>query len=110
MSSLVYDTAYPLAIPIINTDKLMSENNQEWVWSKQLLKSVKSMLRISKTDFRAKMSITAQKYLETKYWLSLLKDTKYITAQAFVSIYQDGEDIRQMLWQILATTQKPRDR
>ena len=37
---------------------------------------------ISKAEFRAKMSISYKESLETKYWLSLLKDTGYINEKA----------------------------
>ncbi len=38
---------------------------------------------ISRADFRAKMSIAYKECLEVKYWLSLLKDTGYISQNAF---------------------------
>ncbi len=39
-----------------------------------------------------------KKSLETKYWLSLLKDTGYINKKAFKSIYSDADEISKMLW------------
>ncbi|MFN9671375.1 MAG: four helix bundle protein, partial [Microcystis sp.] len=61
---------------------------------------------ISKADFRAKMSIAYKECLETKYWLSLLKDTNYIEERAFQSINDDAEEIGTMLWAILKTCQE----
>ncbi|WP_407885515.1 four helix bundle protein [Scytonema sp. NUACC26] len=54
------------------------------------------------------MSIAYKECLETKYWLYLLKDTRYITPKAFDSLYKDAEEISTMLWSILKTS-KPDD-
>ncbi|URD50284.1 four helix bundle protein [Chroococcidiopsis sp. CCNUC1] len=56
---------------------------------------------MSPAEFRAKISIAYKECLETKYWLSLLKDTGYFNEKAFDSIYQDAEELSKMLWQIL---------
>ena len=58
---------------------------------------------ISKADFKAKISIAYKECLETKYWLSLLKDTGYINEKAFESIYLDAEEISKMLWKTIKT-------
>jgi len=42
--------------------------------------------------------------LETKYWLSLLKDTDYLDDQAFNSIYQDADEVGKILFAILKNT------
>ncbi len=60
-------------------------NKQEYILSKQLLMygtSVGANITeangaISDSDFSAKISIAYKEILETKYWLSLLKDTGY---------------------------------
>jgi len=59
---------------------------------------------ISKADFSAKMSIAYKECLETKYWLSLLKDTDYMDSKAFVSIYEDADEIGKLLFSIIKTT------
>ena len=50
------------------------------------------------------MSIAYKECLETKYWLSLLKDTEYIDVKAFESIYKGTDEIGKMLFAILKTT------
>jgi four helix bundle protein len=59
---------------------------------------------ISVADFSAKISIAYKECLETKYWLSLLKDTGYIEEKAFNSIYTDADEIGKMLFSILKKT------
>ena len=114
MNSQVYDKAYQLAIRIVKAYKHLCEEKKEYVLSKQLLRSGTSIGAniaeanggISKADFRAKMSIAYKECLESKYWLSLLKDTGYITEDAYKSIYGDAEQISKMLWKIVMNSQK----
>ncbi len=80
--------------------------------SKQLLRSGTSIGAniaeangaISQADFSAKISLAYKECLETKYWLSLLKDTEYINLKSFRSIYQDADEIGKILFSILKTT------
>ena len=114
MESKVYDKAYKFAIRIVKGYKYLCETKQEYILSKQLLRSGTSIGAniaeangaISQADFRAKMSIAYKECLETKYWLSLLKDTNYIEERAFQSINDDAEEISKMLWAILKTCQE----
>ena len=111
MDNITYNKAYQFAIRIVNAYKHLSETKKEFVLSKQLLRSGTSIGAniseangaISKADFRAKMSIAYKECLETKYWLSLLKDTGYISEKAFDSIYSDAEEISKMRKKIMKT-------
>ncbi len=110
--SLVYDKAYKFSIRVVNAYKYLTQNQQEWILSKQLIRSGTSIGSniaeangaISQGDFSAKMSIAYKECLETKYWLSLLKDTGYLEEQAFDSIYKDADEIGKILFAILKTT------
>ena len=112
MDSVVYDKAYKFAIRIVNAYKYLKQEKQEYILSKQLIRSGTSIGAniaeangaISQADFRAKISIAYKECLETKYWLSLLKDTGYIEQKAFNSIYEDADEIGKILFSILKTT------
>ncbi len=112
MNSLVYEKAYKFAIRIVNAYKYLSEEKKEYILSKQLIRSGTSIGAniaeangaISQADFSAKISIAYKECLETKYWLSLLKDTGYIEQKAFDSIYQDADEIGKILFSILKKT------
>ena len=112
-NSLVYSKAYQFAIRVVNAYKHLTEEKKEFVLSKQLLRSGTSIGAniaeangaISKADFKAKMSIAYNESLETKYWLSLLKDTGYISEKAFNSIHDDADEISKMLFTIIKNTQ-----
>ena len=110
--NIVYDKAYRFAIRIVNAYKYLIENKREFVLSKQLLRSGTSVGAniaeaegaISKADFSAKISIAYKEILESKYWLSLLKDTKYIDTKSYESIHRDADEIAKILFSILKTT------
>lgn len=112
MDSLVYQKAYQFAIRIIKAYQYLCQEKKEFVLSKQLLRCGTSIGAniaeangaISQSEFRAKMSIAYKESLETQYWLSLLKDTGYITEIAFDSIYQDVIEISKMLCKIVKNT------
>ena len=110
--SLVYNKAYPFSIRIIKAFQYLCVNKHEYILSKQLLRSGTSIGAniaeangaISKNDFSAKMSLAYKECLETKYWLSLLKDTAYIDEQTYTSINSDADEICKILFSILKTT------
>lgn len=112
INSRVYPKAYDFAIRVVNAYKHLTEEKKEFVLSKQLLKSGTSIGAniaeangaISTAEFRAKMSIAYKECLETKYWLSLLKDTGYISEKAFESIYDDADEISKILFSIIKNT------
>ena len=80
--------SYDFALEIIRLYKKVVKNSKEYVLSKQLLRSgtsiganiVEANGAISKADFSAKISIAYEEALESKYWLSLLKETEYISS------------------------------
>lgn len=111
-NSVVYEKAYKFAIRIVNAFKHLQESKKEYVLSKQLLRSRTSIGAniaeangaISDADFSNKMSIAYKECLETKYWLSLLKDTNYIDEKTFESIHSDADELAKILYSILKKT------
>ena len=107
--SITYDKAYKLAIRIVNAYKYLVDEKKEYV-SKQLLRAGTSIGAnlaeangsISKAEFKAK-SISYKESLETKYWLSLLKDTGYIDEKGFDSSFADVDEISKILYSTLKT-------
>lgn len=110
-NSLVYDKAYKFAIRIVKAYRYLNEE-QEYVLSKQLLRSGTSVGAnvaeangaISDADFSARISIAYKEILETKYWLSLLKDTEYLSSEVYDDIFLDADEIAKMIYSILKTT------
>lgn len=111
-SNVTYDKAYQFAIRIVNAYKYLTTEKKEFVLAKQLMKSGTSIGAniaeangaISQADFSAKISIAYKECLETKYWLSLLKDTEYLESKSFNSIYADADELAKILFSILKAT------
>lgn len=101
------------AVRIVRLYKYLSDEKREYVLSKQLLRSGTSiganvseaLCGISKKDFLAKMYIAFKECVETQYWLELLKDTDYLSADEYFSITNDSEELRKLLSSITKTTQ-----
>jgi four helix bundle protein len=82
------------------------------VLSKQLLRSGTSIGAhvaeangaISTADFSAKISISYKESLETKYWLSLLKDASFITIETYEALYKDVDELSKISFSILKST------
>ncbi|MGL5940248.1 MAG: four helix bundle protein [Waterburya sp.] len=105
-NKIIHDQTYNFAIKIVKTYKYLIEEKKEFVLSKQLLKSGTSIGAkiyetkgaISSDEFSTKISLAYRETLETKYWLSLLKDTGYIDQKSFDSIYRDADEIAKILF------------
>jgi len=98
--NLIVKKSYNFALMIIELYKYLSIKKREYVLSKQLLRSgtsiganvQESQAAISKKDFIAKISISSEEALETRYWLNLLIDSGYIS--------RDKEKTKQLLEEI----------
>ena len=93
------------AVRIIKLYRFLSEDEREYVMSKQLLRCGTSIganlaeaeCAISRKDFLAKVYIALKECAETKYWLELLCETEYLSEQQYNSMIVDCEEIRRML-------------
>lgn len=107
-----YTKAYDLAIRIIKAYQYLCDERKEYVLSKQMLKcgtSIGSNIAeaegaISEAEYNEKIGLAYKGCLETTYWLSLLKDTGYITDKTFQSIHREADEIGEILFSILQRT------
>lgn len=80
--------------------KFLRENKQEFILSKQILRSgtaIGALVRESefaqsRPDFINKLSVALKEANETDYWLNLLKDSDYIANNSFDSIIAIAEN------------------
>ena len=106
------EKSYAFALKIINTYKLLINDKREYILSKQLLRCGTSIGAnvaeangaISKADFSAKISIAYKESLETKYWLSLLKDSDFIVVAEFNDLFDEADELSKILFSILKST------
>lgn len=106
------DKSYQLALQIVNVYKELTNSKKEFILSKQLLRSGTSIGAnvteangaISNADFSAKISIAYKESLETKYWLSLLKDSDFLSKIEFDKLHSNTDELSKILFSILKKT------
>ena len=114
MNNVVAEKSFLFAVRIVRLYKHLSENKKEFVLSKQLLRSgtsiganiAESQQAQSRADFLSKLEIALKEASETKYWLRLMKETEYLSAAEFESIYPDCVEIEKLLVSIVKSVKK----
>jgi four helix bundle protein len=109
----VLTKSYSFALKIIEVYKILSAN-KEYVLSKQLLKSGTSIGANveegvgghSIKDFAARLTIAYKEARETKYWLRLLRDSKYLKEEEANPSITDVDELLKLIGSILRTTKK----
>ena len=110
--SIVYKKSFDFAIRVVKAYQYLTKEKKEFVLSKQLLRCGTSIGAniseangaISKADFSNKISIAYKECLETKYWISLLRETDFISKNIYESLFEDCDEIGKILFAILKTT------
>ena len=85
--------------------KYLCSEKQEYVLSKQLLRSgtsiganiAEAQNAISKKDFVSKVYIALKECTESKYWIELLYRTEYFNKETYISIKTDCEELEKLL-------------
>ena len=109
--STIQDKSRAFAIRMINCYRYLTEEKNEFVISKQILRSGTSIganTRESKNaqsrmDFLSKLNIALKEADETEYWLDLLHATKYLDEKMYHSLNEDCTEIIKMLTAIIKT-------
>ncbi len=105
--------SYAFALRVVKLYRYLC-SHKEYVLSKQVLRSGTAVGALvseaefgqSKIDFISKLSIGLKEANETLYWLSLLKDAKYIDEKMFKSIQPDIEELIKLLVSSINTAKK----
>lgn len=112
--NIIESKSFEFAIRIVNLYKYLCEQKNEYVISKQLLRSgtsvganvAEAQQAQSKADFISKINIALKEATETKYWLNLLKATDYLTEKETKSIVDNCIEIEKILVAILKTAKQ----
>jgi four helix bundle protein len=112
--NVIKEKSYLFALRIIKAYKYLSQEQREFVLSKQMLRSGTSVGALvreaehaqSTADFVSKMNIALKEANETEYWLMLLKDSEYIDEKSFSSIHKNCDELIRLLISIVKTTKK----
>ena len=107
--NVIVDKSKAFALRIIKLYKYLCSDKNEYILSKQLLRSgtsiganVKEAIRgQSKADFVSKLNISLKEASETEYWLELLHESGYLSGEQFNSIYADCVELLKLLTAII---------
>lgn len=114
MNNVIETKSFDFAVRTVNLYKYLTAEKNEFVLSKQLLRSGTSIganvaeaeRGQSKADFNAKLNIALKEANETYYWLRLLHQTEYITGKEFESLGKDINEIISILVSICKKTNR----
>ena len=112
--NLVADKSYRFALRIIKLYQHLVQEKQEYVLSKQILRSGTSIGAnveealggLSRKDFTFKLQIAYKEARETQYWLRLLRDSQYLEEKLADSFIEDCQELRRILNRILKSTKE----
>ena len=113
--NVIADKSEEFAVRIINLYKYLTNNQKEYVISKQIFRSgtsiganvSESRNAQSTSDFVSKLNIALKEADETFYWLRLLKRADYITKDQYESLSSDVNELISLLICIIQVSQVP---
>ena len=111
MEIIIQNKSFDFAVRIVNLYKFLTQEKQEYVMSKQLLKCgtsiganvAEAQKAQTKPDFNAKMNIALKEAYETEYWIRLLYHTEYLTQMEYESIHNEILELISILISICRT-------
>jgi len=109
--NIVAVKSYKFAIRVVKLFKYLKSEHNEYVLSKQILRSgtaIGALVRESefaqsKADFTHKMYIALKEANETDYWIDLLHDTDYLNENMYQDIKKDIKELIKLLVAITKT-------
>ena len=109
MNHAIQDKSFRLAVRIVNLCRYLQTEQKEYVLTKQLLRCgtsiganvAESQQAQSRADFISKLNIALKESYETDYWLRLMHETQYLSAEEFQSIIVDCHEIEKLLISII---------
>jgi four helix bundle protein len=110
--NIIQIKSFQFAVRIVRLYQFLVKQKNEFVLSKQILRSGTSIGAnveeadgaISKREFSNKISISYKEAKETHYWLRLLHATDYISQSEYESLLNDCNEICRLLCSILRTS------
>jgi len=114
VESVLATKSLNFAIRMVNCVRFLQCEKNEYVMSKQILRSGTSiganiheaLYAQSKADFASKLSISLKEASETAYWLTLLQKTEYLTSELYKSLRADVDEIIKMIIASLKTVKE----
>ena len=114
MERAVQEKSFHFAVRTVNLCRHLRQEKQEYILTKQLLRSgtsiganiAESQQAQSTSDFVHKLSVALKEATETAYWLRLLHATDYLSNKAFDSMIQDCLELEKLLTAIIKSAKE----
>ena len=114
MRNIIENKSFEFAVRIVNLRKFLVREKNEYILSKQLMRSGTSIganvaeaeKGQTRADFNAKMNIAMKEANETYYWLRLLNRTGYLNEKEFLSMEKDIREILSIITAICKKTDR----
>ena len=112
--NIIIQKSFDFAVRIIKLYQYLCKEKNEFVMSKQVLRSgtaVGALIREaqnaeSKADFVHKLGIAQKECDESMYWLELLNTTNYLTDDECNSIHSNANELLKMIRIAILTSKK----
>ena len=113
-NNILAEKSISFAILIVNCYKLLLKERQEYIMSKQLLRSGTSIganvheaiQAQSRADFISKLNIALKEASESSYWLTILRETEYLSDIEHKSLKKDLDEIIKITISSVKTSKK----
>lgn len=113
-NNVILEKSFNFAVRIVKMIQYLQKGKQEYLLTKQILRSGTSIGALvresqyaeSSKDFIHKLKISLKEANETEYWLLLLREGNYITEQQFQSINPELKEIIKLLVSIVKASKK----
>ena len=104
-NNIIKDKSFAFAVRIVGLYKFLKEEKQEYIMSKQLMRSgtsiganvCEAIKAVSKKDFTNKIRIALKEASECEYWIELLFATNYLNEAEYKSVMSDCEEVNKIL-------------
>ena len=109
MNNAIREKSFQFAVRIVKLCKYLQTEQKEYTLTKQLLRCgtsiganvAESQQAQNRADFISKLNIALKESYETDYWLRLMHETQYLSAEEFQSIIVDCHEIEKLLISII---------
>ncbi len=106
---IIKEKSFNFAVRIVKMYSFLKANKKEYSISKQILRCGTSIGAnveeatggVSKADFKNKLSIAYKEARETHCWLRLLYQTNFIDKKIFLSMQEDCDELKKILYTII---------
>ena len=114
MENILREKSFLFALRIVKLSQFLTQDKKEFVLSKQVLRSgtaigalvSESEYAQSRADFINKLSIALKEANETRYWLKLLCQSKYITEVMYKSLKPENDELIKLLTSSIKTAKQ----